>query len=87
MLFFAARLVEEKGEQGESNAEGMGCTQQELQQPCSLYPRNYGLYWFSRQKQRLFHCQNFCSAFCDVNGVFKLANISSVDTAQCMVGL
>jgi len=28
--------MENKGEQGESNAEGMGCTQQELQQPCSV---------------------------------------------------
>jgi len=36
MLFFATRLIENKGEQGESNAEGMGCTQQELQQPCSV---------------------------------------------------
>jgi hypothetical protein len=36
MLFFSRKAVESKGEQGESNAEGMGCTQQELQQPCSV---------------------------------------------------
>ena len=36
MLFFSLKAIENKGEQGESNAEGMGCTQQELQQPCSL---------------------------------------------------
>jgi|GEM_PF-2589523 hypothetical protein len=36
MLFFSLKAIENKGEQGESNAEGMGCTQQELQQPCSV---------------------------------------------------
>ena len=36
MLFFQPQGYENKGEQGESNAEGMGCTQQELQQPCSV---------------------------------------------------
>ena len=36
MLFFSLKAIANKGEQGESNAEGMGCTQQELQQPCSV---------------------------------------------------
>jgi len=37
LLFFESlKAGENKGEQGESNAEGMGCTQQELQQPCSI---------------------------------------------------
>ena len=53
MLFFSSlKAGVNKGEQGESNAEGMGCTQQELQQPCSISPYNRGLYWFSREKQR-----------------------------------
>ena len=36
VIFSSHKAGVNKGEQGESNAEGMGCTQQELQQPCSL---------------------------------------------------
>jgi len=36
LLFFSLKAGVNKGEQGESNAEGMGCTQQELQQPRSF---------------------------------------------------
>jgi hypothetical protein len=33
-------MLEKLGEQGERNQEGMGCTQRELQQPCSLWGRH-----------------------------------------------
>jgi len=34
-------MLEKRGEQGERNREGMGCTQRELQQPCSLWGKHH----------------------------------------------
>ena len=34
-------MLEKLGEQGERNQEGMGCTQRELQQPCSLWGKHH----------------------------------------------
>ena len=50
MLFFSLKAIANRGEQGESNAEGMGCTQHELQQPCSLTPRHSRFILVFKQK-------------------------------------
>ncbi len=84
--FFSRKAGVNKGEQGESNAEGMGCTQLNFNSPVRFIPRIRGLYWFSRKKGRFYdfspnqslNCQNLCAARSHVNSMFKLTNISTI---------
>jgi hypothetical protein len=54
MLFFSLKAIENKGEQGESNAEGMGCTQQELQQPCSVQSMHLRFILVFKEKKGIY---------------------------------
>ena len=48
-------MLEKRGEQGERNREGMGCTQRELQQPCSLWGKHHKFIFVFEVKKRPFY--------------------------------
>jgi hypothetical protein len=53
VTFSSLKARVNKGEQGESNAEGMGCTQQELQQPCSFQSMQSRFILVFKEKRRI----------------------------------
>jgi hypothetical protein len=58
LLLFSRKAGVSKGEQGESNAEGMGCTQQELQQPCSFQSMQSRFILVFKEKRRIIQFFN-----------------------------
>jgi len=58
VTFSSLKARVNKGEQGESNAEGMGCTQQELQQPCSFQSMQSRFILVFKEKRRIIQFFN-----------------------------